>query len=350
MAIQTIENRACVAYGIKDVRHTSLPLAYSAEEQVLVKVSRGGICGSDIHYYQHAKAGMSILKHPLVLGHEFIGVIAAVPTGSTLKVGQRVAVNPSQPCNRCALCLEGKQNVCRSMKFMGSAQFNPHVNGGFSDYVAVTEQQCVPYADSSKDSVMVFAEPLAVAIHAVHQAGDLVGKKVLVTGSGPIGCLVMAAALKAGAAEVVATDMSERCRELALQMGATLAVDPTDTACTTPWAEEGGYFDVCFEASGSPAAIASTAAFTRPKGTVVQLGMGHNTVEMPLGLLLVKEIKLVGSFRFIDEFTTSVRWLESGRIDPLPLVSAEFNQHQVVEALELAGDKSKAAKVQLIFA
>src|SRR5450830_1671400 len=138
MAIQTIENRACVAYGIKDVRHTSLPLAYSAEEQVLVKVSRGGICGSDIHYYQHAKAGMSILKHPLVLGHEFIGVIAAVPTGSTLKVGQRVAVNPSQPCNRCALCLEGKQNVCRSMKFMGSAQFNPHVNGGFSDYVAVT--------------------------------------------------------------------------------------------------------------------------------------------------------------------------------------------------------------------
>lgn len=119
-------------------------------------------------------------------------------------------------------------------------------------------------------------------------------------------------------------------RELALQMGATLAVDPTDTERTAQWAEEGGYFDVCFEASGSPAAIASTASFTRPKGTVVQLSMGHNTVEIPLGLLLVKEIKLVGSFRFIDEFTTSVRWLESGRIDPLPLLSAEFNQDQVV--------------------
>ncbi|MGA3682878.1 L-idonate 5-dehydrogenase [Pseudomonas graminis] len=350
MSIRTIENRACVAYGIKDVRHVNMPVSYSSEEQILVRVARGGICGSDIHYYQHARAGMSILKNPLVLGHEFIGVIQAVPPASSLKVGQRVAVNPSQPCNRCALCLEGKQNVCRSMKFMGSAQFNPHVDGGFCEYVAVSEAQCVPYADHASDQVMVFAEPLAVAIHAVHQAGDLVGKNVLITGAGPIGCLVIAAALNAGAAQVIATDMSPRCRELALQMGASMTVDPSDEAATASWAENGGYFDVCFEASGAPSAIASTASFTRPKGTVVQLGMGHNTVEMPLGLLLVKEIKLVGSFRFVDEFTTSVRWLESGRIDPLPLLSAEFAQGAVVEALELAGDKSLAAKVQLVFA
>ncbi|MFJ2690070.1 L-idonate 5-dehydrogenase [Pseudomonas sp. NPDC087336] len=350
MTIRTIENRSCVAFGIKDVRHVDQPLAYSPEDQVLVRVSRGGICGSDIHYYQHARAGMSILKNPLVLGHEFIGVIEAVPQGSQLKIGQRVAVNPSQPCNRCALCLEGKQNVCRSMKFMGSAQFNPHVNGGFCEHVAVTEQQCVPYGDHAKDSVMVFAEPLAVAIHAVHQAGVLVGKKVLVTGSGPIGCLVMAAARNAGATEVVATDMSPRCRELAVEMGADYAIDPTDEVATTLWGENGGYFDVCFEASGAPAAIASTATFTRPKGTVVQLGMGHATVEMPLGLLLVKEVKLVGSFRFVDEFATSVRWLESGRVNPLPLLSAEFRHDQVVEALEMAGDKSRAAKVQLVFA
>ncbi|WAH55452.1 L-idonate 5-dehydrogenase [Pseudomonas silvicola] len=350
MSIQTIENRACVAFGIKDVRHVTQPLAYSPEEQVLVKVSRGGICGSDIHYYQHARAGMSILKNPLVLGHEFIGVVEAAPAGSHLTAGQRVAINPSQPCNRCPLCLEGKQNLCRGMKFMGSAQFNPHVDGGFRQYVAVTEQQCVPYAEHAKDNVMVFAEPLAVAIHAVRQAGDLVGKKVLVTGSGPIGCLVMAAARSAGAAEVVATDMSPRCRELALQMSADRAVDPTDEAVTAAWGEDGGYFDVSFEASGAPAAIASTATFTRPKGTVVQLGMGHATVEMPLGLLLVKEVKVVGSFRFVDEFNTAVRWLESGRIDPLPLLSAEFEQTQVVEALEMAGDKRRAAKVQLVFA
>jgi len=350
MSIESIDNHACVAFGIKDVRHVAQPLAYSPEEQVLIRVSRGGICGSDIHYYQHARAGMSILKNPLVLGHEVIGVVQAVPAASALKVGQRVAINPSQPCNRCALCLEGKQNVCRSMKFMGSAQFNPHVDGGFSQYVAVTEHQCVPYADHVEERVMVFAEPLAVAIHAVHQAGDLIGKKVLVTGAGPIGCLIMAAARAAGASEVVATDMSARCRELAVQMGADRAIDPTDEAATMPWGDNGGYFDVCFEASGAPAAIASTATFTRPKGAVVQVGMGNSTIEMPVGLLLVKEVKWVGSFRFVDEFATSVRWLESGRVNPLPLLSAEFSHDAVVQALELAGDKGRAAKVQLVFA
>ncbi|SDI42268.1 L-idonate 5-dehydrogenase [Pseudomonas flavescens] len=350
MTLHTIDNHACVAFGIKDVRHLSQPLTYAAEQQVLVRVSRGGICGSDIHYYQHARAGMSILKNPLVLGHEFIGRVEAVPAASALTIGQRVAVNPSQPCNQCVLCLEGKQNLCRRMKFMGSAQFDPHVNGGFREYVAVSEQQCVPYGEQAADNVMVFAEPLAVALHALHQAGELLGKKVLVTGSGPIGCLIMAAARNAGAAEVVATDMSARCRQLAVQMGADRAVDPSDAASTAAWGNDGGYFDVCFEASGAPAAIASTAGFTRPKGCVVQVGMGHATVELPLGLLLVKEVKLVGSFRFVDEFATAVRWLESGRVDPLPLLSAEFAQEQIVEALEMAGDKNRAAKVQVVFA
>lgn len=349
MAIQTIENRACVAFGVLDVRNVEQPLAYSADEQVLVKVSRGGICGSDIHYYQHARAGMSIIKNPLVLGHEFIGVVQAAPAGSPLQPGQRVAVNPSRPCNQCPLCLEGKQNLCRSMKFMGSAQFNPHVDGGFAEHVAVTPAQCVPYAEHAEDRVMVFAEPLAVAIHAVHKAGDLLGKRVLVTGSGPIGCLVMAAALQAGASEVIATDMNERCRDLAVQMGARQAFSPLDETATAAWAEGGGYFDAVFEASGAPAAIASTATFTRPGGTVVQVGMGNPNVELPLGQLLVKEITLVGSFRFINEFETSVRWLESGRVNPRPLISAEFEQGSVVQALQMAGDKNLAAKVQLVF-
>ena len=349
MTLQTIENRACVAFGVMDVRNVEQSLDYNPDEQVLVRVSRGGICGSDIHYYQHARAGMSIIKNPLVLGHEFIGVVQAAPPGSALRSGQRIAVNPSRPCNQCPLCLEGKQNLCRSMKFMGSAQFNPHVNGGFAEYVAVTPAQCVPYAEHAEDRVMVFAEPLAVAIHAVHKAGDLLGKRVLVTGSGPIGCLVMAAALEAGASEVIATDMNERCRALAVQMGARAAFSPMDEVATTAWAENGGAFDVVFEASGAPSAIASTATFTRPGGTVVQVGMGSPNAELPLGQLLVKEITLVGSFRFINEFETSVRWLESGRVDPRPLISAEFEQGSVVEALEMAGDKNLAAKVQLVF-
>ena len=345
MKQKIIASVVSAAYQVSNQQRT---LEYG-DDQVLVQVERGGICGSDIHYFQHGSAGMSVLKEPMTLGHEFVGRVAEAPPHSGLKVGQRVAVNPSQPCNHCEFCLSGKQNLCRSMKFMGSAQFFPHVQGGFATFVAVNSAQCVTYSDQAESKVIAFAEPLAVALHAIHQAGDIVGKKVLVTGSGPIGCLVIAAAFAAGASEIVATDMSERCRALALEMGASQVADPTDQHTMSQWQANSGYFDVCFEASGSPAAIASTVSFTRPKGRIVQLGMGAASVDFPLGSLLVKEIELAGSFRFINEFESAVRWLESGRINPLPLLSAEFAQQDVVKALEMASDKSQAAKVQLTF-
>ncbi|GAB3403333.1 L-idonate 5-dehydrogenase [bacteria symbiont BFo1 of Frankliniella occidentalis] len=339
---------ASVVSGAHQVSNETRSLTWS-DSQVLVKVERGGICGSDLHYYQHGRAGMSILKQPLILGHEFVGRIEQAPPESGLRAGQRVAVNPSQPCNQCELCLKGKQNLCRTMKFMGSAQFFPHINGGFASFVAVSPAQCVPFAEDVDSKIIAFAEPLAVALHAIHQAGEIFGKKVLVTGSGPIGCLVIAAALAGGAAEIVATDMSPRCRQLALEMGATQAIDPSDESLTAHWLEDGGYFDLCFEASGAAAAIASTVGFTRPAGRIVQLGMGAAALEFPLGPLLVKEIVLAGSFRFISEFQLAVRWLESGRINPLPLLSAEFPQQAIVAALEMASDKSRAAKVQVVF-
>ncbi|AHF79055.1 Alcohol dehydrogenase GroES domain-containing protein (plasmid) [Sodalis praecaptivus] len=319
------------------------------DDQVLIKVERGGICGSDIHYFLHGRAGMSILKTPMILGHEFVGTVEQASAESGLTAGQRVAVNPSQPCQTCRYCREGKQNLCRAMRFMGSAQFFPHVNGGFADYVAVLPYQCVPYASHADPKVIAFAEPLAVCIHAVRQAGDLIGKKVLVTGAGPIGCLVIAAVLAAGATEVIATDISERCRALALEMGAREAADPRDDTLLTQWQADGGRFDVCFEASGATAAVASTVALTRPGGTIVQLGMGSPSVDYPIGPLLVKEIQLRGSFRFNGEFDTAVRWLESGRINPLPLLTAEMPMADAAAALALAADKERAAKIQLVF-
>ena len=339
---------AVIVNAAHDVRYESREITWS-DEQVLVKVERGGICGSDIHYFQHGRAGMSELKAPMILGHEFVGIIEQAPESSELKKGQRVAINPSQPCQQCALCQEGKQNLCRSMRFMGSAQFFPHVNGGFAQYVAVNPLQCVPYNDTASAKIIAFAEPLAVCIHAVRQAGDLTGKRVLVTGAGPIGCLVIAAALASGATEVIATDISERCRELATAMGANLTVDPRNGTHTAPWADNGGSFDVCFEASGAGSAVSSLVNFTRPGGVIVQLGMGAAELNYPVGLLLVKEVQLRGSFRFTSEFTTAVRWLEQGKVDPLPLLSAEMAMQDAALALELASDKERAAKVQLVF-
>jgi len=348
MSKKTLSCKACFAYGEKDVRVELRELEYD-ENDVLVKVERGGICGSDIHYYQHGRAGMSVLKHPMVVGHEFVGTVSQAPAGSALRVGQRVAVNPSQPCNHCEYCLAGKQNLCATMRFMGSAQFNPHVNGGFSEYVVATEQQCIPYRDNVAPQVMAFAEPLAVAIHAVNVAGTLVGKRVLVIGAGPIGCLILAAARSAGASELVASDVSDRCLTLARQMGATATFNPLNEGSAAPYQENKGYFDVVFEASGSPAAIASTVALARPAGTVVQVGMGANSVDYPVMPMLVKEIRWVGSFRFVDEFTTAVKWLQDGRIDPQPLLSGEYPPEAIENALIAAADKNLSSKVQIRF-
>lgn len=348
MNTEKITCNACLAHAEKDVRFESRDIEYSNDD-VVVKVACGGICGSDIHYYQHGRAGMSILKHPMVIGHEFVGIVEKIPAGSELKVGQTVAINPSSPCNQCEMCLSGKQNMCGAMRFMGSAQFNPHVNGGFSEYVVVKPEQCIPYASQVPANVMAFSEPLAVAIHAVKMAGQLTGKRVLVIGAGPIGCLILAAAKCAGASELVTSDLSPRCLDLARQMGATAVMDPRDEKRVTHYQQNRGYFDVVFEASGAPAAITSTVAFTRPTGKIVQVGMGANPESWPVSAMLVKEINWIGSFRFIDEFTTAVRWLEDGRINPRPLISAEFSPEKIEEALITATDKNISAKVLIRF-
>ncbi|TKI08525.1 L-idonate 5-dehydrogenase [Martelella alba] len=340
--------KACFAHGAKDVRWEDREIHFT-DKDVLVKVASGGICGSDIHYYLHGRAGMSILKQPMVLGHEFVGVVESAPAGSSLRVGQRVAINPSQPCNHCEQCLSGRQNLCASMRFMGSAQFNPHVDGGFSQYVVASEQQCIPYNAAVPAPVMAFSEPLSVAIHAVNVAGTLVGKKVLVIGAGPIGCLIIAAARSAGAGEIVASDVSARCLDLAKAMGAEAAFNPAEPGGGDIYRKNRGYFDVTFEVSGNAAAIASTVDYTRPAGKVVQVGMGSATADFPIMPMLVKEITLTGSFRFIGEFATAVKWLEDGRIDPTPLISATFAPDNLEKALITAADKTQSAKVLMAF-
>lgn len=340
--------KACFAHSKKDIRVEDHELTYD-DNDVVVKVEAGGICGSDIHYYQEGHAGLSILKHPMVIGHEFAGRIYKTPANSKLKVGQKVAVNPSQPCNHCDFCLKGKQNECPNMRFMGSAQFNPHVHGGFSQYVIVSEQQCYPYDENIPAQIMAFSEPTSVAIHAVNVAGSLVGKRVLVIGAGPIGGLIIAAAKISGAVEIVASDISERCQQIALKMGADRALSPLDNAIYQEFTNNKGYFDVTFEASGATSAIESTVLVTKANGTIVQVGMGASPIQYPVAPMLAKELTWKGSFRFIDEFGVAVSWLEKGLINPTPLISSEFNYKKIEQALITATDKNISSKVIVTF-
>lgn len=310
----------------------------SAKE--LIQVTRGGICGSDIHYYQHGGVGDFKLQHPMTLGHEVIGRV--------VETNKRVAINPSKPCDACKHCLAGESNQCLDMEFFGSAMRNPHVNGGFSQYLQVPYKQLVGYDESISDDVMAFSEPLAVAIHAVNQSGGVLGKRVIVTGCGPIGCLLISACKASGASEIVATDLSERCQLLAKDMGADKVFSPSDERLNE-FTENKGYFDVGFEASGAVPAFHLAIDVVQAKGSLVLVGMRPGMVDFPLTKCLAKELNITGSFRFTSEFETSVRWLEKGIINPLPLLTKVMPFQETEAAIQLAADKTQSMKVQIQF-
>ncbi|HHE3478696.1 TPA: L-idonate 5-dehydrogenase [Pasteurella multocida] len=325
--------------GAHQIQITTTELDQISANEKLVKITRGGICGSDIHYYQEGGIGNFSLKHPMILGHEVVGYLD--------KQKQAVALNPSKPCLQCKYCLEGKSNQCLNMRFFGSAMLTPHVDGGFAKYIVVRDDQVIPYDPQISSKVMVFAEPLAVAIHAINQAGSLIGKKVLITGAGPIGSLVVAACKQAGAVEIIASDIQESCRQSAVKMGATSTIKPLED--NTHYFQNKGYFDVTFEASGSNEAINFAIDATKATGIIIQIGMSKNNVSIPLTKFLAKEITYKGAFRFTEEFNIAVRWLELGLIDPLPLLSHEFPYQEAEKALQIASDKNVAIKVQLNF-
>jgi L-idonate 5-dehydrogenase len=193
------------------------------------------------------------------------------------------------------------------------------------------------------------AEPLSVCLHAANQAGPLFGKRVLVTGCGPIGALMVLVARTAGAAEIVATDIARRPLETALKVGATRAINPVEEAeALTAYAADKGAFDFLFEASGTEAAMRTGIDLVRPRGSIVQIGVGGEA-KLPMNVLVAKEIALRGTFRFDGEFDLAVRMMGEKRIDVRPVISDTIPAAEARAAFELAGDRNRAMKVQLAF-
>jgi L-idonate 5-dehydrogenase len=187
--------RVCVLHAARDLRLEERSAVPLADDQVRLRFGAGGICGSDLHYYFDGRVGDFAVREPLILGHEVAGEV--VETGaavSRVKVGDRVAVNPSLPCWRCRACQAGRTNLCARMTFYGSAAVMPHVQGAFQEQLIAHESQCFVVPPSIPFAIAAMAEPLAVCLHAVQRAGALPGAHVLITGSGPIGALTCLAA------------------------------------------------------------------------------------------------------------------------------------------------------------
>lgn len=343
--------RAVVIHAPKDLRIDSYPDVAPGPGQVRVRIAQGGICGSDLHYYHHGGFGTVRVQQPMALGHEISGVVAAVGSGvSHVAEGTRVAVNPSLPCGHCRYCREGLRNQCLDMRFMGSAMRNPHVQGGFREFVTVDAGQAVPIAPSLSLAEAAMAEPLSVCLHAAHQAGALLGKRVLVTGCGPIGALMVVVARHGGAAEIVVTDIADAPLAMAQSLGASRVVNVlSDPAALDDDKADKGTFDVLFEASGNQSALRMALDVLRPGGIIVQLGLGGE-MTLPLNTVVSKELQLRGTFRFDREFELAVRLMGSGMLDVKPLISATLPFDNAVEAFELASDRTRSMKVHLAFA
>ena len=346
-----MEALACVIHQKLDLRLENVAVDEPGPGQVLVRIGAGGICGSDLHYFQAGGFGTVRIQEPMVLGHEVSGTVQALGAGvQKVRVGDRVALNPSRPCGQCEYCLDGQHQHCLNMKFYGSAMPMPHSQGAFRTLLVAEERQGEVIADTVSLAEAACAEPLAVALHAVAQHGDLSGRRVLVTGAGPIGCLVVAAVRWAGAAEVVVIDLNDGALAKAVEMGAnrTINVATHSTQLAGDYSAGKGYFDAVFECTGAPAIFRDIAPVLRPRGTLVQIGIGGE-VALPVNLLVSKEIRLLGAFRFDSEYALAVRLLSEGAINVRPIITASFPLAQAVEAFQAASQRTQHSKVQISF-
>jgi L-idonate 5-dehydrogenase len=341
--------RAIVLHNPMDLRVEERRVSFPRTGEVLVSIECGGICGSDLHYFRHGGFGSVRMKEPMILGHEIAGRIEQLGPGvEGPAVGTLVAVNPASPCGACSFCRAGQPIHCSDMRFLGSAMRTPHVQGGFSQHLVCRAENAVPLPSGSSSAAGAFAEPLAVTLHSVGQA-PVYGGRVLIMGAGPIGTLLVLTARYAGAREIVVTDIEDGPLAYAHKAGADRTINIAEHAeDMAAYAANKGYFDVVFEAAGQGATVSNALHAVKPRGAVVLVGQGA-TAEIPVSMIVAKEIKLRGSFRFDKEFALAVDLIGSGRINVEPLLSDTLPLAEAKRAFQLAGDKSKTMKVQIAF-
>jgi len=337
---------AVVAHGKDDLRLDEITVAEPAADEAVLEIAYGGVCGSDLHYWMHGAAGESILKAPMILGHEVVGtVVTAAADGSGPAAGARVAVHPATPGDGDARYPADRPNLSPGCTYLGSAARFPHTEGAFAKIAVLPSRMLreLPAGLSLRDAALV--EPASVAWHAVSRAGDIAGKRVLVIGSGPIGALIVAVAKRAGAAEIIAVDMYPKPLEIATAVGATGTIVATDADAIA--AVEA---DVTFESSGSYRGLGSAVRGTVRGGRVVMVGL-LPTGEQPalISLAITRELELVGSFRFNNEIDEVIAALADGSLHIDPVVTHEFAASDALEAFATAKDSASSGKVLLRF-
>ncbi|MGV0642097.1 NAD(P)-dependent alcohol dehydrogenase [Mycolicibacterium sp. XJ879] len=292
---------------------------------VLVRVSSVGVCGSDTHYYRHGRIGDFVMEAPLVLGHEAAGTIVAVGESvDPSRIGQRVSIEPQRPDPDTEETRRGDYNLCPHMRFYAT----PPVDGALCDYVTIGAEFAHPVPDAVSDDAAALCEPLSVGIAAIRKAGVDARSRVLITGAGPIGIVVAQLARAYGATEIVVSDPDPARRDQAARFGATKVLDPTvEQVGPEP-------VDAFIDASGAQSAVVDGIRAVRPAGRVVLVGLGAESMELPVQVIQNRELVLTGVFRYANTWPTAIALVESGKVDLDSMVTAHFPLEQTAQALD----------------
>ena len=336
----------CRIHAARDLRLEQLDTPALGPHDVRLRLGAAGICGSDLHYWQHGRVGAFEVREPLIPGHEASGVVQAVGSAVTrVAPGDRVAINPSHPCGHCNYCRSGRGNLCRKMFFLGSASVFPHAQGLFRDDFVMGEAQLTPITETDIGlGEIACAEPLSIGLHALHRAGPVLGETVFITGGGTIGCMTVLAARLAGAARIVVGDVMDRPLTMAQRVGA----DDILRTDQTPLTQLADLADVAIECAGHPAALATCLAAVRRGGRVMQVGTLPAEVPFPANSVMARELDYRGVFRAHLAFDWAVQAIRSRRVDVRPLITAQLPLSDAAAAFVLAADKTRSTKVQLI--
>ena len=341
-----VSGPAVVAHAKGDLRIDDLSLRAPAADEAVVEVRYGGICGSDLHYWLHGAAGESILKAPLVLGHEISGrVVRAAADGTGPAAGTPVAVHPATPGPGAARYPADRPNLSPGCTYLGSAARYPHTDGAFSRYVNLPVRMLRALPEGLDLRTAALIEPASVAWHAVSRAGGAAGKTALVIGSGPIGALAVAVLKRAGAGRIVAVDMHAKPLEIAAAVGADQMLAAGDAEAIA--AVEA---DIVIESSGNHHGLASAIQGAARGGTVVMVGLLPTGPQPVLiSLAITRELDLKGSFRFNDEIDDVIAALADGTLHIEPVITHEFPVEAAVEAFGVARNSADSGKVLLSF-
>ena len=323
-----MKNQAAVLYAPHDIRLEERPVPKPGTREVLIEIKAVGVCGSDVHYYEHGRIGSYVVRQPLILGHESSGVIVDVGEGvSRERIGQRVAIEPGIPDGVCRQCRTGHYNLCPNVRFFGT----PPIDGAFTNYVTILSDFAYALPDQLSDEEGALIEPLSVGLWACRKAKLRGGDHVLITGAGPVGILAMKVALALGVTEITLTDISPQRLEMARQLGATRTVNVAQQSL----ADAGVEVDVLIECSGNQSALKDGIRALQPAGTAVAVGMGPGEeASVPLSFIQNREITLTGTFRYANTYADAIELVATGRIDLKPIITGHYTLAEAEQALQ----------------